>query len=108
VHYARNSYHHEFIDFPPHFSSRAPSHFSRGPNHRSYGFGSRESGLVPGCFGVDPRSHHGVCPPRRHGFPARGVYSHFQSSHFDGPCFSHRGSCPTLSNGEVQRVVKTS
>jgi hypothetical protein len=40
VDYARNSYHHEFIDFPPHFSSRAPSHFSHGPNHRSYGFGS--------------------------------------------------------------------
>jgi hypothetical protein len=38
--YARNSYHDEFIDFPPHFSSRAPSCFSHGPNHRSYGFGS--------------------------------------------------------------------
>jgi hypothetical protein len=25
--YARNSYHDEFIDFSPHFSSRAPSHF---------------------------------------------------------------------------------
>jgi hypothetical protein len=38
--YARNSYHDEFIDFLPHFSSRAPSHFSHGPNYRSYGFGS--------------------------------------------------------------------
>jgi hypothetical protein len=37
--YDRNSYHDEFIDFPPHFSSRAPSHFSHRPNHRSYGFG---------------------------------------------------------------------
>jgi hypothetical protein len=37
---ARNSYHDKFIDFPPHFSSCAPSHFSHGPNHRSYGFGS--------------------------------------------------------------------
>jgi hypothetical protein len=37
--YARNSYHDEFIDFLPHFSSHAPSHFSHGPNHRSYGFG---------------------------------------------------------------------
>jgi hypothetical protein len=36
--YARNSYHNEFIDFPPHFSSRALSHFSHGPNHRSYVF----------------------------------------------------------------------
>jgi hypothetical protein len=25
--YTRNSYHDEFINFPPHFSSRAPSHF---------------------------------------------------------------------------------
>jgi hypothetical protein len=40
VDYARNSYHDGFIDFLPHFSSRAPSHFSHGPNHRSYGFGS--------------------------------------------------------------------
>jgi hypothetical protein len=40
VDYARNSYHDEFIDFPPNFSSHAPSHFSHGPNHRSYGFGS--------------------------------------------------------------------
>jgi hypothetical protein len=31
---------------------------------------------VPGCFDVDPRSHRGVHPPRRHGFPARGEYSH--------------------------------
>jgi hypothetical protein len=46
VDYARNSYHDEFIDFPPHISSRAPSHFSHRPNHRSYGFGSRESDLV--------------------------------------------------------------
>jgi hypothetical protein len=68
VDYARNSYHDELIDFPPHFFSHAPSHFSHGPNHHSYGFGSRESGLVPRCFGVDPRSHRGVCPPRRHFF----------------------------------------
>jgi hypothetical protein len=40
VEYARNSYHDEFITFPPHFYSRALSHFSHGPNHRSYGFGS--------------------------------------------------------------------
>jgi hypothetical protein len=88
VDYARNSYHDEFINFPPHFSSHAPSHFSHGPNHCSYGFGSRESSLVPGCFGVDPRSHHGVHPPRRHGFRARRVYSQFQPSRFDGPRFA--------------------
>jgi hypothetical protein len=28
VNYARNSYHDEFIDFLPHFSSHVPSHFS--------------------------------------------------------------------------------
>jgi hypothetical protein len=54
--YAINSYHEEFIDFPPrsysrvpprsysqaspHTSSRALSHFSHGTSHRSYGFGS--------------------------------------------------------------------
>jgi hypothetical protein len=53
VDYARNSYHDEFIDFLPHFSSCAASHFSHGSNHRSCGFGSQESGLVPRCFGVD-------------------------------------------------------
>jgi hypothetical protein len=67
-----------------------------------------ESGLVPGCFGVDPLSHHGVCPPRRHGLPVRGVYSHFEPSRFDDPLFPHRGSCPTRSNGEVERIVTTS
>jgi hypothetical protein len=40
VDYARNSYQNEFIDFSPHISSHAPSHFSHGPNHHSYGFGS--------------------------------------------------------------------
>jgi hypothetical protein len=63
---------------------------------------------VPGRFDVDPCSHRGVHPPRRHGFPARGVYYHFEPSRFDGPCFPHRGSHPTRSNGEVPRVVKTS
>jgi hypothetical protein len=53
--YARNSYHDEFFDLPPHSYSRvsprsysrapprtfscALSCFSHGPNHRSYGFG---------------------------------------------------------------------
>jgi hypothetical protein len=40
VDYARNSYYDEFVDFLPHFFSRASSYFSRGLNHRSYGFGS--------------------------------------------------------------------
>jgi hypothetical protein len=63
---------------------------------------------VPGHFDVDPRSHRGLHPPRRHGFPDRGVYSHFEPSRFDGPRFPHCGSRPTHSNGEVQRIVKTS
>jgi hypothetical protein len=98
VDYARNSYHDEFIDFPSHFSSRTPSHFSHGPNHQSYGFGSRERGLIPRRFDVDPRSHRGVRPSRRHDFPARDVYSHFEPSRFDDPHFSHCGSRPTCSN----------
>jgi hypothetical protein len=63
---------------------------------------------VIGRFGVDPCSHRGVCPPRRHDFPARSIYSHFELSRFDGPRFPCRGSHPTHSNGEVQRIVKTS
>jgi hypothetical protein len=43
-----------------------------------------------------------------HGFPARGVYSHFVPSRFDGPRFPHHGSYPTRSNGDVQRIVVTS
>jgi hypothetical protein len=108
VNYARNSYRDVFIEFLPHFSSRAPSCFSHGPNHRSYGFASQESGLVLGHFGVDTRSHRGVRFPRRYVFPARGVYSYFEPSYFDGPRFPYCGSRPTHSNGEVQRIVKTS
>jgi hypothetical protein len=71
VEYARDSYHDEFIDFPPHSYSRIPpcsyshvsprtlSHalprstscaspqFAHGPNHCSYGFGPRENRFVP-------------------------------------------------------------
>jgi hypothetical protein len=39
--------------------------------------------------------------------PARGVYSHLELSCFDGSRFPHRGSRTTLSNGEVQKTVKT-
>jgi hypothetical protein len=108
VDYARNSYHDEFIDFPPHLSSHALSYLSHEPNHRSYDFGSREYSLMPGRFGVIPHSHRGVRPPRRHDFPTRDVYSQFELSGLDGPLFPHRGSHPTRSNGEVQRIVKTS
>jgi hypothetical protein len=108
VDYARNSYHDDFIDFLPHFSSHALPQFSYGPNHHSYGFGSRGSDLVHGRFDLDPRSHHCVCPPCRHDYPTRDVYSHFEPSRFDGPRFPHHGSCPTCSNGEVQMIVKTS
>jgi hypothetical protein len=47
---------------------------------------------VPGRYDVDPHFYRGVCPPRRHGFSARGVYSHFEPSRFDGPRFFRRGS----------------
>jgi hypothetical protein len=85
VNYARNSYHDEIIDFPPHISSHTSSRYSHGHNHHSYGFLSRESILVPRSFGVDPHSHRGVRPPRRHDFLTRGVYSHLESSRFDSP-----------------------
>jgi hypothetical protein len=38
----------------------------------------------------------------------RGVYSYFELSRFDGPCFPCHGSCPTHSNDKLQRTVKTS
>jgi hypothetical protein len=104
--YARNSYRDEFIDFLPRTSHASP-HFFHGPNHHSCGLGSWENSFVPRHLGYGPHPHHGDRPPRRHDFPARGAYSHFEPSRFDGPCFPHRGSHPTRSNGEVQRIVKT-
>jgi hypothetical protein len=80
--YNRNSYRDEFIN-----SSHASPRFFHGPNHRSYGFGLQESNFVPRSFGYDPRPYHDDRPPRRHGFPTRGGYSHFESSRFDGPRF---------------------
>jgi hypothetical protein len=44
----------------------------------------------------------------RHGFPTGGSYTHFEPRHLDGPHFPHHGSCPTGSNGEVQKTMKTS
>jgi hypothetical protein len=63
---------------------------------------------VPRHFGYDPRSYHGDCPPCRPNFYVGGSYTHFEPRHLDGPHFFHRGSCPTRSNGEVQKTVKTS
>jgi hypothetical protein len=114
--YARNSYRDEFIDFLPHSYSRASprtsscalSHFSHGPNHRSYGFASRENSFLPRRFGYNPRPHRGDRFLHMPGFPIGGSHTHFELRHLDGPCFSHRGSCPTRPNGEVERIVKTS
>jgi hypothetical protein len=123
VEYSRNSYHDEFIDFPPHSYSHVPpcfyscvlprtsSHaftqFSYGPNHHSYGFGSRENRLEPRRFGYGLHPRYGDCFPRRSGFPAGGSYTHFELRHMDGPCFAHCGSHPTQPSGEVQRTMKT-
>jgi hypothetical protein len=62
---------------------------------------------VPRCFGYDPHSHCGDCPCVGTSF-LRGSNSHFELSRFDGPRFPRRGSRLTHSNGEVQRIVKTS
>jgi hypothetical protein len=59
-------------------------------------------------FGYDPYSRHDDRPPRRHDFSAGWSYTHFEPRHLDGLRFSHRGSCPTGLNGEVQKTVKTS
>jgi hypothetical protein len=64
--------------------------------------------FVPRRFGYDPHSHCGDRPPCRHDFPAGGSYTRFEPRHLDGPCFLHHGSCPTHSNGDVQKIVKTS
>jgi hypothetical protein len=104
--YARNSYHYEFIDFLSRSYSRASSHFFNGANHCSYGFGLRENIFMPIRFGYIPCSHRGDRFPRKHGFPAGGSYTRFETKHLDGPHFPHRGLCPTGSNGEVQNTVK--
>jgi hypothetical protein len=132
VKYARDSYRHEFIDFPPRNHSRVPprsysrasSHtfscalphtpscalpqFTHGPNHHSYGFDPRENYFEPRRFGYGPRPRRGDCFPHRPGFPARGSFTHLEPRHLNGPCFPHRGSRPTRPSGEVQRTVKTS
>jgi hypothetical protein len=112
----RNSYRDEFLNFlsrsysraSPRTCSCALSHFSHGPNHRSYGFVSRENNFVPRRFSYDPHPHRGdrfLCRPT---FSAGGSHTHLESRHLDIPHFPHRGTCPTGSNDEVQRIVKTS
>jgi hypothetical protein len=62
---------------------------------------------VPRRFGYDPRPHRGdhfLCRP---GFPTGGFHTHFELRHLDGPRFPCRGSHPTRSNGDVQKIVKT-
>jgi hypothetical protein len=63
---------------------------------------------VPRRFGYSSRPHCGDRFPHRPGFPAGGCYTHFELRHLDGPRFPHRGSCPTRSNGEMLKIVKTS
>jgi hypothetical protein len=41
-------------------------------------------------------------------FPTGGSYTRFEPRHLDDPCFPRHDSCPTSSNGEVQKTVKTS
>jgi hypothetical protein len=114
--YARNLYHDEFFDFPsrsysrasPHTSSHDLPRVSHGPNHHSYGFGSRENHFVIRRFRYGPRPHHGDHFPHRPGFPVGGFHTRFESRHLEGPYFSCRGSRPTHSNGDVQKIVKTS
>jgi hypothetical protein len=124
VEYARNSYHDEFIDFPPRSYSHVPPHFyfhasphtfSRAlpqfphePNHCSYGFGPRENRFEPRRFGYGPCPHHGDYFPRRSGFLVGWSFPHFEPRHLDGPHFFCRGSRPNRPSGEVQRTVKTS
>jgi hypothetical protein len=59
-------------------------------------------------FGYDPRPHRGDRFPRRPNFPTGGSHTHFEPRHLDDTCFPRRGSHPTRSNGELQRIVKTS
>jgi regulator of replication initiation timing len=124
VEYARDSYHDEFIDFPPRSHSHVPPRFysrasprtsfgalpqfAHGPNHHSYGFGPRENRFEPSRFRYGPRPHRDDHFPRRPSFPAGGSFPHIESRHLDGPRFPRRDSHPIWPSGEVQRTVKTS
>jgi hypothetical protein len=63
---------------------------------------------VPRHFGYGPCPHHGDRTPCRHDFLAGGSYTRFERRHLDGPCCPCHGFHPTGSNGEVQKIVKTS
>jgi hypothetical protein len=45
---------------------------------------------------------------RKPRFSIGASHTHFEPNHLDAPRFPHRGSCPTRSNGEVLKTVKTS
>jgi hypothetical protein len=63
---------------------------------------------VPRHFSYSQRPDSGDRNPRRPGFPAGGLHTRFEPRHLDGPRFPHRSSCPTRSNGDVQKIMKTS
>jgi hypothetical protein len=62
---------------------------------------------VPRGFGYGSHPHRGDRFPHKRGFPAIGSYTHFEPRHLDDLHFLHRGSHPTGSNGELQKIVKT-
>jgi hypothetical protein len=63
---------------------------------------------VPRRFRYDSHPHRGDHFLRMPGFSAGASHTHFELRHLDGPHFPCRGSCPTGSNGEVLKTVKTS
>jgi hypothetical protein len=63
---------------------------------------------VPRRFSYDPRLYRGDHTPRKLDFPVGGFHTHFKPRHLDGPRFLRRDSRPTRSNGDVQKIVKTS
>jgi hypothetical protein len=63
---------------------------------------------VPSRFGYGPCPHRGDRFSRRPGFPAGGAHTHFEPRHLDDPRFPHHDSRPTRTNGELERIVKTS
>jgi hypothetical protein len=62
---------------------------------------------------VPRRFRYSQCPHRgdhflgRSGLPAGGFHTHFELRHLDGPHFPRRDFCPSHSNGDVQKIVKT-
>jgi hypothetical protein len=71
-------------------------------------FGSRENNFEPRRFDYSLCPHRGDHFLCRHSFSAGGSHSHLELRHLDSSCFLSHGSCPTRSNCEVQRTVKTS